>query len=328
MPEPAAPIVSVVTATRNRPLAWVRLCLESIGNQTLREIESIVIDDGSDQKTIDEQEPLFAELGNRFIRELPSMPGARGTGPSAARNRGFKRARGEFVALCDDDDRWVAPDHLAVAVRLMREHNADFYFGNIQGESHHKVTIPNWFPDSPALTAGRRVSDAPVVHEVSVPNLMRTMRHHYPHPDGWVVRKSLLDVVGHFWERVDFGEDVELGLRIADRAKKILYRADPVVGYNVTPRDSAFSRTSKIEQSLQCVMSMQRVRANAARCEVGSCARALEGWHLRKISELCANEGRKRAAASFAWQAMCVGRTPGALAHWLKLAPAGAFAAR
>lgn len=327
MAERAAPIVSVVTATRNRPLEWVRICLESIASQTLREIESVVVDDGSEQKTIDEQGPLFAELGERFVRELPPIAGARGTGPSAARNRGVRRTRGEFVAFCDDDDRWVASDHLEVAVRLMRERDADFYFGNIQGESHRKVTIPNWFPDSPWLTAGPRVSDKPAVHDVSLAGLMRTMRHHYPHPDGWVVRKSLLDEVGCFWERVDFGEDVELALRLADRAKRILYRADPVVGYNVTPRDSAFSRTPKIEQSLQCVLSMQRIRANAAHREVQSCARAQEAWHLRRISELCEGEGRRRAALSFAWQAMCVGRTPGAAARWLKTLP-GALAAR
>jgi len=310
--------VSVVTATRNRPVDMLRCALDGVVEQVDANAELIVVDDGSTSEHLEAIRLLRAELGNRIkLHERPA-PDLPGTGPAAARNRGIAAAMRTYVAFCDDDDHWIKNDHLSVAADCMEAEQADLYFTNMQGENAGKVTIPDWFPDSPWLTRGRRVHDSPAVFEVALPDLMRTMRHHYPHPNGCVIRRSLLNELGGFWEAIPIAEDVDLVMRLADRARRILYRPDPVVGYNVTPRSSAFSRESAIARSLYCVSSSQHTRSLAQHGCVRRTARSTEAWHLREIADELRTAGGTAAARSFAWQAFAMYPALGTLRQLLR----------
>lgn len=91
--------VSVVIPTRRRP-ALLGGCLAALAVQSLdpRRIEVIVVDDGCDGGT----EPIICAW-------RPRLPGLRylaqpcPAGPAAARNRGWRAARGPIVAFTDDD---------------------------------------------------------------------------------------------------------------------------------------------------------------------------------------------------------------------------------
>ena len=231
----------------------LRVALESIAAQTFEHFEVIVVDDGSDADAVRAYDELIHSMDERFVFHRHPTPGLEGTGPSAARNRGIRLARGRFIAFCDDDDRWRLPDHLEVGIGAMRANNADLYFTNMQGESGGEITVPDWFPDSPGLVRGRKVHGDPAVHEVSLNTLMEVMRYHYPHPNGCIISRELLSEIGLFWEPVRAAEDVNLILRAADRARRILYRPDRVVGYNVGLRDSEYARNAKARLMLFCV---------------------------------------------------------------------------
>lgn len=104
--------VSVVVPTYNRA-GFIAESLESILDQTYRDIEVIVVDDASTDDT--EREVLG--LGDdrvRYVRHDENR------GPSAARNTGIRTAAGEFVAFLDSDDRWV-PDKLEAQVARFSE---------------------------------------------------------------------------------------------------------------------------------------------------------------------------------------------------------------
>ncbi|MEX0776680.1 MAG: glycosyltransferase [Phycisphaeraceae bacterium] len=311
------PLVSIVTATRNRP-QMLAGTLEAVARQEGVVWESIVVDDGSDAAALEANGVLVARLGPRFRLVPPAAAGAPGTGPAAARNRGVRAARGRYIAFCDDDDHWNQSDHLAVALEAMQQRGAEFYFTNMRGENGGQVTIPDWFPDSPQLVRGRKVRDQPAVHEVALDDLMTVMRHHYPHPNGCVVAQSLLDQVGLYWERVDICEDVNLVLRLADRAGRILYRPDCVVGFNVTPRDSAFNRRPPIERWLACVYACQHARALVTHASVRRCARAIEAWNLRQLAQYLQKEDRRPAARWSAWQALAAYPSLGNAGAWLR----------
>src|SRR5262249_50059589 len=90
--------VSVVIATRNRTDLLER-ALQSVARQTWKDFEVIVVDDGSSADILEHHEYYLRQLGSRFRLEKPAVPGARGTGPAAARNRGIRLARGQFVAF-------------------------------------------------------------------------------------------------------------------------------------------------------------------------------------------------------------------------------------
>jgi len=318
MADNATPIISVVIPTRNR-IDLLKVALDAVASQTLKEFEVIVVDDGSDAQTHEAYTRLWEGYDERFGLQKPPFPDVPGTGPSAARNRGIAAARGEFVAFCDDDDHWNRQDHLELGARLMRAVDADFYFTNMRAESNGKVTIPDWFPNSPRLTRGKRVNDEPAVYEVSLPDMAATMRHHFANPTGWIIRRSLLDEVGGFWERTDFGEDMNLILRVADRCRRILYRPQQVVSFNVSPRSSAFNRRTKLDQSLLCVLDAQHAESLCRDARLRRCARSIESWHLRKIAQYMVQEGRAGEALSMAWRAVCIHPRPGGAAFLMRL---------
>jgi glycosyltransferase involved in cell wall biosynthesis len=311
------PAVSVVVATRNRA-GLLGEALASIAAQTFTDFEVHVIDDGSDAATLAAYDALWAGLDGRFHLHRAVAPGVPGTGPSAARNRGIRQARGEFVAFLDDDDRWIKDDHLAAGVEALRRHQGDYYFANMAGLRQGTTVIPDWFPNSPGLTAGPRLGEAPPVHEVGRQPLLAMMRHHLIHPDATVVRRQLLLEVGGFYERIRFSEDYELMMRLMDRCRRVLYRPEVVVHYRLPEADSVSSLDSRTEHALQILCGIQHVRVSCLDPAVRRCARARESWTLRQLAGYLQDAGRGGAALPLAWQALCVFPTPGTAAFLAK----------
>ncbi|WP_170138513.1 glycosyltransferase [Rhodobium orientis] len=98
--EEGAPLVTVCMAHHNRP-ALLRRALESLQRQTFTDFEVVVVDDGSDDPmAISELAAIEAEIarrGWRVIRQENRYLGA-------ARNTGWRAARGRFILFMDDDN--------------------------------------------------------------------------------------------------------------------------------------------------------------------------------------------------------------------------------
>jgi glycosyltransferase involved in cell wall biosynthesis len=120
----AAPRVSVVMPAYNHE-RFVRATLDSVVAQSLAELEIIAVDDGSQDATgalLDE----FAAGCTTHAVTIVHQPNA---GAHAAINRGLARARGEFVAIVNSDDRY-APTRLATMLDALRDRRADFAFSS------------------------------------------------------------------------------------------------------------------------------------------------------------------------------------------------------
>jgi GT2 family glycosyltransferase len=315
-PPADSPTVSVVTATRNRP-AIVRMALASIKAQSLQSFESIVIDDGSDAATLAGYESVWADLDARFRLCTGVAPGLPGTGPSAARNRGIRQARGEFVAFLDDDDVWTATDHLATGVESLRCSGADFFFANMVGARDGEVVQHDWFASAPNLAAGPRIHDNPAVHLVGRPALLAVLSHDPIHPNTVIVRRSVLEEVGGFLERICYGEDYNLILRLVDRSGGVLYRPTPVARYRFAGVGSVSRQHAQVEQWLQMVAATQHLRVTCTHSDIRRCARACEAWTLRLLAGAMHERGRNTVALSLAWQALTTYPTLGAGACFL-----------
>ena len=92
------PIVSAVIPTRNRPGLVVRAVVSAL-SQTFTALEVIVVVDGPDQATLH----ALAEIGDSRLRVLALEESG---GGAEARNIGARAARGQWIALLDDDDEW------------------------------------------------------------------------------------------------------------------------------------------------------------------------------------------------------------------------------
>ena len=113
VPSPDLPRVSCIVPVYNGE-AFLRETLDSIVAQTHRELDVIVVDDGSTDGTRDLVAQYEAPL--RYVWQANA-------GPSTARNTGLRAAQGEYVAFLDADDLWH-PGKLARQVALLEERPA------------------------------------------------------------------------------------------------------------------------------------------------------------------------------------------------------------
>lgn len=187
------PKVSVVIPTYNRR-DLVQRAIQSVLDQTYRDFEIIVIDDGSTDGT------RAAVEGRERVRYLRQTNG----GPASARNLGIREAQGEFIAFLDSDDVWL-PEFLTSQVDVLSRYPevalvcARSSVGNKEAKD---------FPLRRKLITGdlyARLYDRSFVRTPTV-----------------VVRKSCLDAVGCFNESYPWSEDHDLWLRIA-RKYEIAY---------------------------------------------------------------------------------------------------------
>lgn len=120
------PRVSIVLPTYNRA-RFLPQAIASIAQQTYRDWELIVVDDGG----TDESEELIAEL-SRNLRNRVKYLRQNNQGPGVARNFGIENARGEYVAFFDSDDTWES-GHLELCVsQLDKNPDVDWVYCNFR----------------------------------------------------------------------------------------------------------------------------------------------------------------------------------------------------
>lgn len=112
------PKVSVIIPVYNAE-DYLSQCVSSISNQTLREIEIICVDDGSQDRSLE----ILREMqkNDERIKVLTQS----NAGAGAARNNGLRHASGEFLSFLDADD-FFEPDMLAKSVDAAQQYEADF----------------------------------------------------------------------------------------------------------------------------------------------------------------------------------------------------------
>lgn len=102
------PKVSVIIPAYNRE-EFIVEAIDSILNQTYKDFEIIVVDDGSTDNTKQKLEPFKSKI--RLIKQKNSER-------AVARNNGIKNSSGAYIALLDSDDVWIK-DKLEKQVELL-----------------------------------------------------------------------------------------------------------------------------------------------------------------------------------------------------------------
>lgn len=119
------PLISVIVPVYN-VAPYIRKCLESILNQTYRNLEVILVDDGSPDDS--------GKICDDYVEKDPRIVviHQENGGVSSARNAGLRAATGEWIGFVDGDD-WIDPDMYSYLLRLGVEYHSDivqcgFYF--------------------------------------------------------------------------------------------------------------------------------------------------------------------------------------------------------
>ena len=231
------PLVSVIIPAY-RAAAYIQETLDSVFGQTYPNFEVILVNDGSPDTQ--ELERAIAAYGNRviYIRQ-------ENRGPSAARNAGIRRARGEFLAFLDADDVWFPPCLTAqVDLALSRQPPCDLVYGDVlvyADPAQPRASTSGAGGSAPARETGLRravethggeVRYSNVCPSVGALTFESLVREDCQAPTSCtMVRRQAAIAAGLFDESLRRAEDYDLWLRIAHRAANMAY-AREVLGRN------------------------------------------------------------------------------------------------
>jgi len=176
---PTSPAVSVVVPIY-KVERWLSQCVDSILTQTLREIEVILVDDGSPDACPTLCDAYAAR--DPRVRVIHQENGGYGK----AVNTGIAAATAPYIGIVEPDD-YLAPEMYEVLLNLARQHNADvakvwFYDLLDAGEKQHCRPFP--FLSPPPENKAFRIADYPVLL--------------YMHPSVWtcLYRREFLETNG------------------------------------------------------------------------------------------------------------------------------------
>lgn len=181
------PAISVIIPAYNAE-RFLRATLESLRAQTFRDFETVVVDDGSTDNT------------SGVVREYPEVRLITQTngGVAAARNRGVRESRSEWVAFLDADDLWM-PQKLRLQMAGVQNGEAGAIFCELQTVNAAGLEIRE---------AEHRTSlemEPLLLHDASIPQGTSSTL---------LVRRSVLESIGGYDESLATMADWDLLIRL------------------------------------------------------------------------------------------------------------------
>ena len=235
------PLVSIILPAYNAA-AHIKDAIDSILAQTYKNIEFLIINDGS----ADDTEQVATRYETSRVR-VYSQPNA---GVSAARNNGIKRSRGDFIITVDHDDM-ITPDYVMRHLAMFEKHPGadlvycDEYLADALGKPIRILEKPE-YSDKRRLISALFRSGFPVI----------PFR-------GACIRKSVFDKIGLFDESLAIAEDYEIWLRfirhglVEKHLKGALYRRRMVENslsrsHTLQKAQMHFSVVNKFSETFDC----------------------------------------------------------------------------
>jgi len=200
--------------------------IRSVLVQTDPEFEVIIVNDGSTDSSR-EKAALFSDSRIQIIDQ-------QNCGVSAARNAGIKAASNPYIAFMDGDDIWE-PDYLQTQIELIR----DFPHAGMWGCGMGILRNDQKFGSSHGLTRGYR---GLIKNYFTMEKRGMLFR-----PSGTVIHKSVFNEVGLFDERVDFGEDIDMNLRVLLKYDPAFYNRN-VSFYRVDAENNVKNKIKPIDR--------------------------------------------------------------------------------
>jgi len=198
--------VSIIIPTFNR-LPYLKCALGSVEQQTFRDFEVLVLDDGSTDGTYEflgGYSPNFSFRWFRFQHKERSY----------LRNFGAHEAKGEFLAFLDDDDEWL-PEFVKSHIKLI-DKNPDVKWTYCR---HEEVTQNG----SLQVKIPKSIEEE-IVREGLLSYFRAELARFGFGKCGFLIRRSVFDELGNFDPAMPNGMDSDMWRRIALRVPLAMVR--------------------------------------------------------------------------------------------------------
>lgn len=328
MREPIQPVTfSIVIPTRNRPDDFGR-ALHAVLNQSYQDLEIVVVNDGSDVHHLEAYRRIEAAAPPQ-VRFLHLMQRTRGHGHCFARNEAVAVARGQYIGFLDDDDLWTDPDFLTRAQQALQHHEADLYLANQTARTHDGRAISDLWLNKLGPLLPATVRQPGGVYPVSVEQLL--LANGFGHMNCWLVRKTLFLEVGGMDESLRYEPDLDIYMRVLDKARLILHDERVVALHHVPDPDksvNASTANGKVQKLLFQLYTADKHLMHLTRPSLVRGARRRKGYLLKRLAEQLAVDRRYGNAFLAARQGLAVLPTLGWLARTFLLGLYAAVARR
>ena len=224
------PLVSIILPTYNRANV-IKGAIKSVLNQTYKNLELIIIDDGS----TDETEDIIKGMKDKRIRYFKYV---QNRGVSYARNKGILLAKGSLIAFQDSDDIWLK-DKLERQIQIMINTTPDVgvvYTGFWQIYDANRIYIPSKEIKS---REGYILKNLINGNFVGTPTML--------------VKRDCFNRVGLFDESLPRLNDWELCIRLAQHYKFLLID-EPLVIAHIS-KDSISRDDKKLITALDIILN-------------------------------------------------------------------------
>jgi glycosyltransferase involved in cell wall biosynthesis len=222
------PVVSVIMPAYNAE-SYLGAAVESVLRQSFRDLELLIVDDGSSDGTAEVARGFAAR--DARVRVLQQ----RNAGPGPARNTAFAAAAGELFAFLDSDDEWdetFLAEHVAV---LDSRPEIDVLIGNARnrGGARHGQ------PARPARGDGRLIPLTEILGDERALFIMT------------VFRRAVVETVGGFDPALFTNEEYEMWIRASIAGFRFARHSKPLGWYTCRPDSLSSSQTRMLSGILQ-----------------------------------------------------------------------------
>ncbi|MCQ2562595.1 MAG: glycosyltransferase, partial [Alphaproteobacteria bacterium] len=118
--------ISIIMPVYNTPENFLRPAIESVLNQTFKDFELIIVNDGSTKNNVSNVVKSYSDNRIKYIDN-------KHVGAACARNIGLDNAGGDFILIMDSDDV-VDTNLYATLIKLADSYNPDIVIFNIYGD--------------------------------------------------------------------------------------------------------------------------------------------------------------------------------------------------
>jgi glycosyltransferase involved in cell wall biosynthesis len=224
--------ISVIIPTFNRS-HLIETCIQSVFQQTYKNFEVIVVDDGSTDNTKKVLEPYIQKKQIKYFYQ-------KNRGQGAARNYGARHAKGEWLAFLDSDDTWKKD-------KLKKQINAI--------NSHPEVALifTNGLVWGNGKLLGKFYGKFCPLPNLSKPAYPQLLKHNFVINSSVIIKKPVYFKVGKLSQLgvLRNTEDYDLWLRVAQKHSLYLIKA-PLINYNYP--SSGHQDLKKILRGLQFIL--------------------------------------------------------------------------
>ncbi|MDO6440367.1 glycosyltransferase family A protein [Cyclobacterium sp. 1_MG-2023] len=223
---------SIIIPLYNK-IGFISRALDSVVNQTYKEYEIIVVNDGS----TDGSEKI---VQNNFGDKVKVI-NQKNQGVSTARNTGIAHAKYPYIAFLDADDIWH-PDYLYSVNKTIEANEYPGILGTnfIRFKSFEELDLPN-YPDVDAI---------PVKNYSIAEYFNKTINHTLIFTSCIVMKKEFFDTNAGFDPPLKFGEDLDVWFRAILLYGKLVYVQKKLVYYSREDLSAATKKDYLLEQTL------------------------------------------------------------------------------